>query len=170
MVHGYALLLCVAPAVVAVDQATKHLAVRALQGKSGVDVIRGHFRFTYVENTGAAWSLFADAPAAVRVPLFVAVSLLAMSFILYFYRQLAPGQRMLRTALALILGGAAGNFVDRLRQGYVVDFVAWSWRETQWPRFNVADAAISAGVVLMVWALVAGERRARAGAAPAGQG
>lgn len=155
------LLLAVVPAVVALDQATKALAARSMHGKPSITLIEGHFKLTYVRNHGAAWSIFSDAPAAIRVPLFIAVSLCAMACILYAYRRLGPGERLLRTGLALILGGAIGNFIDRLRNGYVVDFIAWSWHDLQWPRFNVADAAISGGIVVMLWAVVALRRRER---------
>ena len=156
-----AILPAVVPAVVAFDQATKILAARAMHGKPAITLIEGHFKLTYVRNHGAAWSIFSDAPAAIRVPLFIAVSLLAMACILYVSRRLEPGERLLRTGLALILGGAIGNFIDRLRQGYVIDFVAWSWHDLQWPRFNVADVAISGGIVIVLWAVVALRRRER---------
>ena len=156
-----ALLIAVVPAVVAVDQVTKVLAARAMHGRPAITLIEGHFKLTYVRNHGAAWSIFSDAPSAVRVPLFIAVSMLAMACILHVYRRLGPGERLLRTGLALILGGALGNFIDRLRNGYVVDFIAWSWHDLHWPRFNVADVAISCGIVVMLWAVVARRRRER---------
>lgn len=158
-----ALLPAVVPAVVALDQATKILATRGMHGKPALTIIEGHFKLTYVRNHGAAWGVFSDAPAAVRMPFFIAVSLLAMAGIVYAYRRLDPRERLMRAGLALILGGALGNFIDRLRDGYVVDFVAWSWHDLQWPRFNVADAAITAGIVIMLWGLAAlrrGERPA----------
>jgi lipoprotein signal peptidase len=165
-VTGDRLLWWVVPLVVAVDQGTKALAVQVLHHKPGVTVIKGHFKFTYVENSGAAWSILSDLPSPVRVPFFVGVSLVAMASMLYYYRRLEPGARMLRASLALTLGGAIGNFIDRVRNGYVVDFVAWSWGDFRWPRFNVADVAITAGVALMLWAVIAATRRGREAAAP----
>lgn len=155
------LLPAVVSAVVALDQVTKVLAARVMHGKPSITLIEGHFKLTYVRNHGAAWSIFSEAPAAIRVPLFIAVSLPAMACVLYVYRRLEPGERLLRAGLALILGGAIGNFIDRLRHGYVVDFVAWSWHDLHWPRFNVADAAITAGIAITLWTVVALGRRKR---------
>jgi signal peptidase II len=77
----------------------------------------------------------------------------ALGFITFMYVRLTPDQRRVRWALALVAGGAVGNFVDRLLRGYVIDFIDWHWRNQpgmRWPTFNVADAAICVGVALML--------------------
>jgi signal peptidase II len=115
--------------------------------------IEDYWHFRYVENPGAAWGLFANLPDGVRRIFFHVVSLAALAFILTMYLRLEPGQRMVRGALALVAGGALGNFVDRLIRGYVIDFIDWHWRNQpgmRWPTFNVADAAICVGVALML--------------------
>ncbi|MFL5358576.1 signal peptidase II [Archangium sp.] len=115
--------------------------------------IENYWHFRYVENPGAAWGLFGTMSESVRRPFFHLVSLVALGFITFMYMRLSPSQRMMRWALALVAGGALGNFLDRLARGYVIDFIDWHWRNQpgmRWPTFNVADAAICVGVGLLM--------------------
>ncbi len=115
--------------------------------------IEDYWHFRYVENPGAAWGMFATLPESVRRPFFHLVSLAALGFILFMYVRLTPDQRRVRWALALVAGGAVGNFVDRLLRGYVIDFIDWHWRNQpgmRWPTFNVADIAVSCGAIALV--------------------
>ncbi|WP_257462118.1 signal peptidase II [Archangium lipolyticum] len=115
--------------------------------------IEDYWHFRYVENPGAAWGMFATLPESVRRPFFHVVSLVALGFILFMYVRLTPEQKSVRWALALVTGGALGNFMDRLLRGYVIDFIDWHWRNQpgmRWPTFNVADAAICIGVGLLL--------------------
>jgi signal peptidase II len=115
--------------------------------------IEDYWHFRYVENPGAAWGMFGNLPDGVRQTFFHVVSLAALGFILWMYVRLEPAQRRARAALALLAGGALGNFVDRLTRGYVIDFIDWHWRNQpglRWPTFNVADVAICVGVGLML--------------------
>lgn len=116
-----------------------------------VEVHPDWFHFRYVENPGAAWGFLSGSASAYRTPFFLAVSLGAMGFILQYFRRSHAEQRTLRVALGLVFGGALGNFVDRIRLGYVIDFIDWHLKDTfYWPTFNVADAAITVGVLLLV--------------------
>ncbi|AFE09259.1 signal peptidase II [Corallococcus sp. CA054B] len=115
--------------------------------------IEDYWHFRYVENPGAAWGMFSNLPETARKAFFHVVSLVALGFILTLYRKTEPSQKLVRVALALITGGALGNFMDRLIRGYVIDFIDWHWRNQpgmRWPTFNVADAAICVGVALML--------------------
>jgi signal peptidase II len=115
--------------------------------------IENYWHFRYVENPGAAWGLLANLPEAARRAFFQVVSLAALAFIFSMYVRLEPGQRLVRGALALVAGGALGNFTDRLARNYVIDFIDWHWRNQpgmRWPTFNVADSAICVGVALML--------------------
>lgn len=116
-----------------------------------VTVLENFWHFRYVENPGAAWGFLSGAASALRTPFFLLVSLAAMIFIVVYFRRTAKTQLWLRTALVLVFAGALGNFVDRARFGYVVDFIEWHWyAKASWPVFNVGDAAISTGVVMML--------------------
>jgi lipoprotein signal peptidase len=160
-----ALLLVVASLVIVADQVTKHLVEREVRGRV-VHVMPG-FDLRYARNPGAAWGLLADVRETYRRPFFIGVSILAMAFIVFTYSRATAEQRRLRLALALILGGALGNFIDRMTYGYVVDFVDWHarllGRTRHWPTFNIADAGITVGVILLAFDLF--PRRARAAAA-----
>ncbi|HYV48960.1 MAG TPA: signal peptidase II [Myxococcaceae bacterium] len=136
--------------------------------RRSITVSERFFRLRYAENPGAAWGLFRTLPESVRAPLFHLVSLGAVVLISYYFTRLT-GDRAERWALyglPLVLGGAIGNYVDRLARGFVIDYLEAHWMDrAAWPSFNVADAAICIGVgMLVVDAFV---RRERKGAAPA---
>jgi len=132
--------------VFALDQATKWLIVQWLR-EPGVSVLVlwPVFSLTYVTNTGAAFGLFANQNL-----LFIFIAVAVIAVILFFYRYLLADHLLLRISLALQLGGALGNLLDRLRLGYVVDFLDFR----VWPVFNVADSAITIGVLLLIYNLV----------------
>lgn len=118
-----------------------------------VPVLQNFWHFRYVENPGAAWGLMGQLPANLRLPFFHVVSLAAVGFILFFYRRVKPEQRYVQVALALVLGGAVGNYLDRVIRNYVIDFIDWHWYQApdmHWPTFNVADAAICVGVGMLL--------------------
>jgi signal peptidase II len=111
------------------------------------------FRLRYAENPGAAFGLFRNVPEQYRGPLFHLVSIGAVIMIGYYFSKLrgAKNEVWARWGLPLVLGGAIGNYVDRLARGFVVDFLEAHWKdEAYWPAFNVADTAIVVGVGLLV--------------------
>jgi signal peptidase II len=116
-------------------------------------VWRPVWRMNYVENPGAAWGIFRGFSEGFRTVFFGLVSIAAVAFILNYYRKLREEQRFLQLALAFVLAGAVGNFLDRLARGYVIDFVEWYWwnrPDLRWPTFNVADSLIVVGVTMLV--------------------
>jgi signal peptidase II len=138
------LFLGLAALVVVLDQLTKRLAEGKLRGQRSVPVLDDIVRLTYVENRGAAFGLLQDQTA-----FFVLVGILVIGVIAASYRYLPRSGFRLHLALGLQLGGAIGNLIDRIRQGYVVDFVDFGYRSNWWPVFNVADSAIVVGVALL---------------------
>ncbi|MBI3947787.1 MAG: signal peptidase II [Armatimonadetes bacterium] len=137
----------VALAVLAADQGSKALATRALSPGELVPVVGRALGVRLSTNTGAAFSLF---PAG--GPALVALTVAAIGVILYFYfsGRAERMHRLMLPALALELGGAAGNLADRLRFGHVVDFIYTSF----WPTFNVADIGLTVGAVLLAYCLI----------------
>jgi len=136
--------------------------------RRSISLSEDFFRLRYAENPGAAWGLFRSLPEGVRGPLFHLVSLGAVALISFYFTRLT-GDRAERWALyglPLVMGGAIGNYVDRLARGFVIDFLEAHWMDrAAWPSFNVADSAICLGVgMLVVDAFV---RRERPGGAPA---
>jgi signal peptidase II len=129
-----------------------------------VTVLDDFWHFRYVENPGAAWGFLARSADWFRTPFFLIVSVVAMYFIVSYFRKSETWQRVLRVALALVFGGAVGNFFDRIRLGYVIDFIDWHWYDrATWPTFNIGDSAISVGVGLLIVDMLLQKQRAREG-------
>jgi signal peptidase II len=134
--------------------------------KRSITVSESFLRIRYAENPGAAWGLFRTLPEGVRGPLFHVVSIGAIILILYYFRKLSgtdPTERWALWGLPLVLGGAIGNYMDRLARGFVVDFIEAHWFDNPsltWPSFNIADSAICIGVGMLVLdALVRKEKK-----------
>jgi signal peptidase II len=142
-----------------------------VQGRS-VEVVPGLWEMRYVENPGAPFGVLASLPAPVRTPVLHVVSLLALGFIVWLALGLERGQRLLRLALALVLGGALGNYLDRALRGYVIDFMDWHWgsgAQLRWPTFNLADVALCAGFACLVLEALRVRPGAQAGLVRAGE-
>ena len=138
--------LLIAGAVLILDQITKFMVSAWIPFQIRIDLIDNFLALTHVRNRGAAFGLFADAPVApVRAGL-IAVSVLAIGLIWTYARQSWHEPRVMAT-FGLILGGALGNLIDRLRLHYVVDFIDVHWGRYHWPSFNVADMAITVGAI-----------------------
>jgi signal peptidase II len=151
--------LLVSAGVLLIDQVTKSLIRARLPLHDSDPVVPGLFSLTHVTNRGALFGLLHDLPDPWRALLFTVVPFAAILLILYFQGRTAVADRLAHGGLALILGGAAGNFLDRLRLGYVVDFLDVYAGEHHWPAFNVADSAICIGVSLLILDLLRPHRR-----------
>ena len=137
-------------AVVLLDQVTKAILVRTIELHDYRPIIDGFLSLSHVHNRGAAFGVLSDAALPHQPVVLAALSLAALLAIAYYFVRLPASARLPRVALALVLGGAVGNLIDRVRLGHVVDFVHVYWREHAWPDFNVADSAITVGVVLLI--------------------
>lgn len=142
--------LLIAGAVIAFDQATKAVVRASLDLHDSVEVIPGLFSLTRVHNFGAAFGLLNAADVPFKAVLLSIVSAVALVALTVYAAKLPPEQPFARIGLTLIVGGAAGNLIDRVGSGYVVDFVDVYWRGWHFWAFNVADAAITVGVTFMI--------------------
>lgn len=133
--------------IVALDQATKHLAVTKLQALRSFEVIPGFFNFSYVENPGAAWGIFAGH----KYPL-VIFAVLSLAYIIWKRKQLFGHLKFPALIPALICGGIIGNVIDRVRLSRVIDFLDFHLWGRHFPAFNVADSAICIGAFLFILA------------------
>jgi signal peptidase II len=123
------------------------------RAKPDVVISPSFFRFRYAENPGAAFGLFRSVPDGLRGPLFHLVSIGAVILIVHYFRKLRGSREELWAlfGLPLVLGGAIGNYIDRLCRGFVIDYIEAHWYEVKsWPAFNIADTAICIGVGLLV--------------------
>lgn len=159
MISRLRLALPIAGLVVFFDQLSKLYIDRRFALYESLEVVENFFHITYVRNKGAAFGLFADS--AYRVPFFICVALLAVIGILWYLAQVEDSQRGQQVGLSLVLGGALGNLVDRIRLGEVIDFLDVHWYRHHWPAFNVADIAICVGVGLLLLGLWQAERQAK---------
>ena len=136
------------------DQLSKAVVSSALRMYEVRPIIHGLLNLTRIHNTGAAFGLLSGQVSPARTFSFLAVSILAMGVVVWMLLRLPEGQKMEQVALSLIFAGALGNVVDRIRLGEVVDFIDIYYRSYHWPAFNVADSAISIGVILLLFRLV----------------
>ena len=118
-----------------------------------ITVFERFLRLRYAENPGAAWGLFRNLSEKVRGPFFHVVSIAAIILITYYFFRLtgAREEKWARLGLPLVLGGALGNYMDRLSRAFVIDFIEAHWMDkVAWPSFNVADSAICVGVGMLI--------------------
>lgn len=144
------------------DQLTKAAIVGSMEPGDRVPVLGDLVQLWFVTNTGAAFSLFPGATW-----LFLVVTALALGMIAYFHRAYRAGQLWVHVVLGAILAGTLGNLTDRLRFGYVVDFVSVGLGDSRWPTFNVADSLIVLGIGVLVAYLTFGAPAQRADSSPA---
>jgi signal peptidase II len=137
-------------AVIAADQASKLWAHSVLRVKPNqtLEVIRGFFNFSYAENPGIAFSLFNSGAATTKAFLLGIACVAAIGLTVYMLRT-PPSERRLLATLGLILGGVAGNALDRVTYGAVIDFLDVFVGASHWPTFNIADSAICVGAVVL---------------------
>jgi signal peptidase II len=161
------LALAVASAVFVLDRGSKVLIERTMSLEQTIDLLPC-FALTYVRNPGAAFGLFRNLPEPLRIPLLVGVTAVAFVVLLAYLRETPAERRWVVAALGGVLGGALGNLYCRARYGEVVDFFHLHWGEWSWPMFNVADSAITVGVIaLLVSSFVDARKAARPTSEPA---
>lgn len=149
--NKYLKLIFIAGIVILLDQVTKIIVLKYMPLYHSIPIIPGFFSLTHIHNPGGAFGFLAGQGPLVRKLVFIVVSFLALCLILYFYRVTPRSYSLLSTALALIFGGAAGNLVDRIRFGKVVDFFDFYIANMHWPAFNIADSAISIGMCILLF-------------------
>lgn len=140
----------VAGAVIALDQVTKALVLIHMPLYHSITIIPGFFNLTHVRNPGGAFGFLAQSESPLRHWFFLAAALVALGMLLYFYYQTPNPRSLFAFALALIFGGAVGNLIDRVRFGEVVDFLDVHLGYYHWPTFNVADSAVTVGVIIFL--------------------
>jgi signal peptidase II len=151
--------LLIAVIVVLLDRWTKHLVAQRIALYQHIQIIPGFFRLTHTENTGAAFSLFADSTAPWKTGLLIAFSVVALMVVGLLLWKNNHAHLATGVGLSLIMGGALGNLWDRASSGRVVDFLLFYVQRYQWPVFNLADSAIVVGAGLLVLEIVFGQTR-----------
>ena len=150
----YLISTIIALIVITIDQYTKHLIIQSFALHHSSTVIKNFFDIVHTRNRGIAFGLFAGQGSGTQTIVLIVTSCLAISFIFYLLSSIKGKQLYPTITLSLILGGAIGNLIDRIRWGEVVDFLDLHWYQYHWPAFNAADAAISTGLVLLIIGLL----------------
>jgi len=151
MLKKYLGVILIAVAVIAFDQGSKIWIDNALPRHQQIEVLPQFLNIVHVRNPGVAFGLLQNIPESYRATLLAATTLLALVLLVFLLTQTQASQRLERWSLALIMGGAVGNLIDRIRLGEVIDFIDAHWADTyHWPAFNVADSCISTGITCMV--------------------
>jgi signal peptidase II len=146
----YALCAAISASVVVLDQIVKRIVDRWLVLYESHTIVPGLLGLTYTRNRGAAFGMFQNAAFPAQTVVLTLISLAALVAVVFFFMRLPANRVLPRIGLSLVLGGAIGNLIDRVRLGYVIDFVDVHWRGYHWPTFNVADSAITVGVGLLL--------------------
>lgn len=136
--------------LILLDQVSKLAVLHWFPLYSRKVILPGFFNLVHYRNTGASFSLLASADASWRLPFFIVSTLVIVGVILFAYSRVKRDQYWLRTAYSMIVGGAIGNLIDRLRFGEVIDFLEFFIRSYHWPAFNVADSAITTGAIMLL--------------------
>ena len=144
--------------VIALDQISKYMASQMLVMYEPVAVMP-MFNFTLMFNTGAAFSFLSEAGGWQRW-FFTIIALVISAVIVHWIRRLNAAQQLQAVGLSLVLGGALGNVIDRLLLGHVVDFIQIYYEQWYWPAFNLADSAITLGVILLILDTLRGSHHA----------
>ena len=144
------------------DRWTKAWIQNRFDLHESASVIDGFFDITYVQNTGVAFGILSSISSPAKSLLLSAFTAFAAVVVIAYSVRSSPHNRLLQVALALILGGALGNLYDRLAYGYVIDFLEFYVGAYHWPAFNVADSAISIGVLLLALEIIRNEAPSRA--------
>ncbi len=152
--NRYVKLLLIAGTVCIVDQLVKALIVSTVPVYQTISVIPGFFNLTHIYNPGGAFGFLSGSPSELRHLFFLISSVVAMGLIFFLYAKTPPGQGLLEFGLSLIMGGAIGNIIDRIRIGKVIDFLDLYVKDLHWPAFNVADSAITIGIGLFIFHLL----------------
>lgn len=165
----YKILLTVAPLVLVLDQLTKQAIIKYVDLGARIPVIPDFFDIVHFRNTGAAFGMFANLSESVRVPFFYVIAAVATFLLALYYRSLPDDRRLLPFTLSLIFAGIAGNAIDRIGLGSVVDFLSVHIGnriltitqfgrpieiQLEWPAFNVADSAITVAMILLFWMML----------------
>lgn len=153
------MLLMICPWVLFVDQWSKYAVQQRLTLHQRVEVFQGFFNLTHVRNTGGAFGIFGGERGGIGTFLFVIISLVAIGIILFLFTKVREDEKNLPFSFSLVLSGAIGNLIDRLRYGEVVDFLDFYRFSYHWPAFNIADSVICIGIGLLAFDLLIRDRK-----------
>ena len=158
MKKDYLLFFGVALIILLLDQVSKGMAVTHIEAHQAIAVIPGLFRLVLVKNRGMAFGILSHTTSGFYYYFLLFTTIGAIVVILLFFFWIKKNKKWLTIGLSLILGGAVGNLVDRLRLGYVIDFLDFFIKGYHWPAFNVADSAVTVGTFWLLFNIIKGRK------------
>jgi len=156
--RDYYLFIIPALIIVFIDQASKWLAFNLLKPNQIYPVLPDFFNLVLVKNKGMAFGILNQSRAGFFFYFLLATTIAAVGAVIFFFFRIKGNQKWLTAGLSLILGGALGNLIDRLRLGYVIDFLDFFVKSYHWPAFNIADSAITVGTVWLMLNILSGNK------------
>lgn len=148
--NRYLLLTVVAGGVIIFDQTSKYAIQHIMTLYDYTEIIPGFFSLTYIQNPGAAFGLFGKATESLRSIFLIGISIFALSILFIMYAKLTEKSILINVSIGMIIGGAVGNLIDRIRFHSVVDFLDFHLKGYHWPTFNLADSAITIGTIILM--------------------
>jgi signal peptidase II len=137
--------------ILVTDHIAKWIVRTKLYPREALEIIPGYLRLSYLHNSGVAFGLFNEVESVWKPYILAGMAIVAVAVIVIYGMRVSQSRRLLQLALAITLGGILGNFIDRILRGYVIDFIEFHIKEVfHWPTFNIADSAITIGIVLLL--------------------
>ena len=158
MKRDYLLFIGLALIILLLDQVSKWMAVNQIEAHQILSVIPGFFNLVLVKNRGMAFGIFSQTRSGFYYYFLLFTTIGAIGVILFFFFWIKRTKKWLTVGLSLILGGALGNLVDRVRLGYVIDFLDFFLKGYHWPAFNVADSAVTVGTFWLLFNIIQGKK------------
>ena len=149
--------LGIALTILILDQVSKLIVASSLEPHQTLPVIPGFFNIVLVKNKGMAFGVFSQISSMFFYYFLLSVTVIAVAAVFFFFFTLKKNQGWMASGLSLILGGALGNLVDRVRLGYVIDFLDFVLKNYHWPAFNMADSAVTAGTFCILIEMIRGK-------------
>ena len=149
MRNKYLFLFVISSALIVIDQYTKFMVTLHIPLSYSINVVEGFFNLTHVRNSGVAFGIFSEQNSELKPYLLIFVSIIAIIAILVIFHQTERQKRLVQGGLVLVFSGAIGNLIDRVLHKEVIDFIDIFFNNRHWPAFNVADACITIGVMLL---------------------
>lgn len=138
------------PIIVVIDQIVKFYIQKNMAINETIPIIKDIFHITYIRNKGVAFGMFSSLPETFRIPFLILIGIVFIIFVVFYFKNILKQEKLVKLSFSLIIGGAIGNFIDRIRFGEVIDFIEIGINQKyKWPVFNVADSAITIGVCLL---------------------
>lgn len=144
------LIFLIIPFIVLIDQFAKFYIQKTMSLNETIPIIKDIFHITYIRNKGVAFGMLSSLPESFRIPFFVSIGIVFVVFVVFYFKNILKQDFSVRLSFSLIISGAVGNLIDRIRFGEVIDFIELGINQKyKWPVFNVADSAITVGVALL---------------------